>query len=274
MIIVRARTQIIYGNRNWVPVYIYGTTPSYLDVRGWPLSAGGAFSEADVRNANKVCLLGQTIARELFQGESPLGKEIRINNVAFKVIGVLTPKGANMFGIDQDDILLAPWTTIKYRVTGSAMDDANQSARSTSSDTSQKVNTLSELYPSTERKLYPEPSVSQAANYPQPVRFNDIRAIVVAARSTEEVDTAIEQITQLLKERHRIRPGEPDDFYIRNMTEMTEALTSTATMMTKLLLVVALISLVVGGVGIMNIMLVSVTERTREIGRASCRERV
>ena len=264
--VVRARTQVIYGNRNWVPVYIFGTTPSYLEVREWPLAAGGVFSDADVRNTSKVCLVGQTIVRELFQGESPLGKEIRVNNVAFKVIGVLTSKGANMFGIDQDDILIAPWTTIKYRVTGSAMADANQSAKSTSSDTSQKVNTLSELYPSSERNLYPEPSVSQKANYPQPVRFTDVREILVSARSTKDIDNAIQQITQLLRERHRIRADEPDDFYIRNLSEITKAMTSTATMMTKLLLVVALISLVVGGVGIMNIMLVSVTERTREIG--------
>ncbi len=264
--VVRARTQVIYGNRNWVPVYIFGTTPAYLDVREWPLAEGEVFTEQDVRNTSKVCLLGQTIVRELFEGESPLGKEIRVNNVALRVIGVLTSKGANMVGIDQDDVILAPWTTIKYRVTGSAMASANQSAASASSDTSQKVNTLSELYPSTKQKLYPEPSVSQAANYPQPVRFTDVREILVAARSTMEVDNAIQQITQLLRERHRIRAGEPDDFYIRNMTEMTKALTSTATMMTKLLLVVALISLVVGGVGIMNIMLVSVTERTREIG--------
>jgi macrolide transport system ATP-binding/permease protein len=264
--VVRARTQLIYGNRNWVPVYLFGTTPSYLAVREWPLAEGGVFSEADVRNANKVCLVGQTIVRELFQGESPLGKEIRVNNVAVKVIGVLTSKGANMFGTDQDDILIAPWTTIKYRVTGSAMASANQSAKTTSSDSSQKVNTLSELYPSTDLKLYPEPSTSQKANYPQPVRFSNVRSILVAVRSPEEVPNAIEQITQLLKERHRIRPGEPDDFYIRNLAEIIKALTSTSTLMTKLLLVVALISLVVGGVGIMNIMLVSVTERTREIG--------
>ena len=146
------------------------------------------------------------------------------------------------------------------------MADANQSAKSTSSDTSQKVNTLSELYPSSERNLYPEPSVSQKANYPQPVRFTDVREILVSARSTKDIDNAIQQITQLLRERHRIRADEPDDFYIRNLSEITKAMTSTATMMTKLLLVVALISLVVGGVGIMNIMLVSVTERTREIG--------
>ena len=126
--IVRARTQVIYGNRNWVPIYIYGTTPAYLDVREWPLAEGKVFSEQDVRNASKVCLLGQRLVRELFQGESPLGKEVRVNNVSFKVIGVLSPKGANMMGLDQDDILLAPWTSIKYRVAGSSMANVNQSA--------------------------------------------------------------------------------------------------------------------------------------------------
>ncbi len=266
--VVRARTQVIYGNRNWVPVFIYGTTPAYLDVREWPLAEGEIFSEQDVRNASKVCLLGQRLVTELFQGESPLGKEVRVNKVAFKVIGILSPKGANMMGIDQDDILLAPWTAIKYRVTGSSMADVNQSVQSTSSgaDTSQKVNTLNQIYPSTKLNLYPEQSAAQAANTPQPVRFTNVDQILAAARSTPEISNAIQQITQLLRERHRIRPGEPEDFSIRDMTEMTKALSSTATMMTKLLLVVALISLVVGGVGIMNIMLVSVTERTREIG--------
>jgi macrolide transport system ATP-binding/permease protein len=266
--VVRARTQVIYGNRNWVPVFIYGTTPAYLDVREWPLAEGEVFSDQDVRNASKVCLLGQRLITELFQGESPLGKEVRVNKVAFKVIGILSPKGANMVGIDQDDILLAPWTTIKYRVAGTSLADVNQSTPSTSSgtDTSQKVNTLSQIYPSTKVELYPEQSASQAANTPQPVRFTNVDQILAAARSTPEIPNAIQQITQLLRERHRIRPGEPEDFSIRDMTEMTKALSSTATMMTKLLLVVALISLVVGGVGIMNIMLVSVTERTREIG--------
>jgi ABC-type antimicrobial peptide transport system permease subunit len=190
-----------------------------------------------------------------------------VNNVAFKVIGVLTNKGANMVGIDQDDNLLAPWTTIKYRVVGSSLESANQSSQTTSgSDTSQQVNTLSQLYPNKKNKLYPEQSPTQAANTPLPVRFANVNEILTAARSAEEVPAAIRQITQLLRERHRIRPGEPDDFYIRNLTEMTKALSSTATLMTQLLLAVALISLVVGGVGIMNIMLVSVTERTREIG--------
>jgi macrolide transport system ATP-binding/permease protein len=266
--IVRVRTQVVYGNKNWVPVYIYGTTPTYLDVREWPLAEGEAFSDQDVRNASKVCVLGQRLVKELFQGENPLGKEVRVNNVAFKVIGILTAKGANMVGIDQDDILLAPWTTIKYRVSGSSLAETNQSAATTTSstDTSQQVNTLSDLYPTKKLSLYPAQSQIQAADTPLPVRFTNVDSILAAARSTREIPAAINQITQLLRERHRVKPGEPEDFSIRDMTEMTKALTSTAGMMTKLLLVVAMISLVVGGVGIMNIMLVSVTERTREIG--------
>ena len=265
--VVRARTQVIYGNRNWVPTFIYGTTPGWLDVREWGLAQGDMFTERDVRNASKVCVLGQRLVRELFQGENPIGKEVRIQNVSFRVIGVLTAKGANMMGMDQDDVLLAPWTTIKFRVTGSSASTANQSAASTaSSATSTTVNTLNQIYPTSQKKLYPEQSATQAANTPQPVRFINVDQILAAGRSTEEIPAAIKQITQILRERHRIGPGEPDDFSIRDMTEMTKALSSTGTMMTRLLLAVALISLLVGGVGIMNIMLVSVTERTREIG--------
>ena len=126
--VVRARTQVIYGNRNWVPSFIYGTTPAWLDVREWGLAEGDMFTERDVRNASKVCVLGQRLVRELFQGENPIGKEVRVQNVSFRVIGVLTAKGANMMGMDQDDVLLAPWTTIKFRVTGSSATTANQSA--------------------------------------------------------------------------------------------------------------------------------------------------
>jgi len=265
--IVRARTQVIYGNRNWVPTFIYGTTPAYLDVREWSLTEGDIFTERDVRNGSKVCILGQRLVRELFQGESPLGKEVRVQNVSFKVIGILSTKGANMMGMDQDDILLAPWTTIKYRVTGSSLANVNQSATSSSSSgASDQVNSLNQIYPEAKVNLYPIPSATQQADTPLPVRFANVDQILTAARSTEEVANAIRQVSQLLRERHRIRTGEPDDFNVRDMTEMTKALSSTATMMTKLLLAVALISLVVGGVGIMNIMLVSVMERTREIG--------
>lgn len=266
--VVRARTQVIYGNRNWVPTFIYGTTPDWLDVREWGLSEGDMFTDRDVRNASKVCVLGQRLVRELFQGEDPIGKEVRVQNVSFRVVGVLSSKGANMMGMDQDDVLLAPWTTIKFRVTGSSAETGNQSAAASTSGsaTSTTVNTLNQIYPTSQKKLYPEQSATQAADTPQPVRFINVDQILTAGRSTQEIPDAIKQITQLLRERHRIGPGEADDFNIRDMTEMTKALSSTGTMMTKLLLAVALISLLVGGVGIMNIMLVSVTERTREIG--------
>jgi len=263
--VVRARTQVVYGNRNWVPSSIFGTTPAFLDVRDWTdLAEGELFNDRDVLNANKVCLLGQTLAQELFQGESPVGKEIRVKNVLFRIVGVLSRKGADMMGHDQDDILLAPWTTIKYRVTGSTLENINQSSSSVGSANS--LNTLSNLYPSDQPSLYPERSEVQAADNPMPVRFTNLDHILTTARSTEEVQAAIQQITRTLRERHRIRLREADDFYIRDMTEMTTTLSSTTTLMTNLLMCVAMISLVVGGVGIMNIMLVSVTERTREIG--------
>ena len=262
--VVRARTQVVYGNRNWVPSSMYGTTAEFLKVREWGgLEEGETFTERDVLNGNKVCLVGKTLVRELFDNQSPIGKEIRVNNVSFRVVGVLASKGANMMGMDQDDILLAPWSTIKNRVTGSSLQSTNQSAVS-SSDSS--TNTLSNLYPSEETSLYPEQSEVQAADNPMPVRFTNIDQILAAARSPEQIQPAIKQITQLLRERHRIRDGESEDFTIRDMTEMTKMLSSTTTLMTNLLLCVAMISLVVGGVGIMNIMLVSVTERTREIG--------
>src|SRR6266540_3613037 len=263
--IVRARTQVVYGNRNWVPLYIYGTTPAFLNVRDWnDLTEGEPFTERDVRNSDKVCLIGQTLVRELFGPESPVGQSIRVQNVSFKVIGVLSPRGANMMGVDQDDILIAPWTTIKYRVVGSSASTVNQS--SAGAQNSSGVNSLNQLYPNTQNSLYPAPSTSEQADTPQPVRFVNVDQILVAARSSAEIPAAIQQITELLRERHHIRPGEASDFNIRDMTELTKTMSATMTLMTKLLLCVAMISLVVGGVGIMNIMLVSVTERTREIG--------
>jgi len=263
--VVRARTQVVYGNRNWVPMFIYGTTPDFLVVRDWTNPDDGEpFTDRDVRNSSKVCLIGQTLVRELFDNQLPVGKEIRLQNVAFKVVGVLRRKGANMMGMDQDDIVVAPWTTIKYRVTGSSLGNVNQSAASSLGAAT--VNSLNQIYPNSQQSLYPVPSATQQADTPQPVRFANVDQIIAAARSSAQIPIAIQQIATLLRERHRIRPGEPDDFNIRDMTEMTNAMTSTTSLMTKLLLCVAMISLVVGGVGIMNIMLVSVTERTREIG--------
>src|SRR5664279_2779870 len=255
--IVRARTQVVYGNRNWVPTYIYGTTPSFLGVREWTeLEEGESFTEHDVRNSSKVCIIGQTIVRELFGGQSPVGKEVRIRNVAFKVVGVLKKKGANMMGMDQDDILLAPWTTIKYRVVASSLGSSNQSSTTAANN----------LYPTAQLNLYPVPSDTELADTPKPIRFTTVDQILTAAGSSSQILVAIQQITTLLRERHHRRVADPNDFNVRDMTEITKAMSSTTEMITKLLLCVAMISLVVGGIGIMNIMLVSVTERTREIG--------
>ncbi|MEW6427892.1 MAG: ABC transporter permease [Thermodesulfobacteriota bacterium] len=267
--VVRTRAQVVYGNRNWIPTSIYGTTPSYLQVQSWPeLAEGESFTDRDVANANKVCLLGATLARELFQGESPVGRNVRVQNVSFRVVGVLGSKGANMVGMDQDDVLLAPWTTILYRVSGASQAASAAGTTSTGSygSTTNQVNTLSNIYPGGPPRLYPERSAIQQANHPMPLRSVSVDQILVAAASAGEIPAAIEQMSAILRERHRIRPGSPDDFNIRDMAEMTRALSSTSTLMTNLLLSVAMISLLVGGVGIMNIMLVSVTERTREIG--------
>jgi ABC-type antimicrobial peptide transport system permease subunit len=260
---VRARTQIVYGNRNWVPNQMFGTTGAFLDIRDWIVSEGQPFTDRDVLNANRVCLLGQTIVNELFQGQSAIGKEIRVNNVPLRVVGVLGRKGANMMGMDQDDILIAPWTVVKYRIAGSTLSSANQSASGGSSSSS---NTLSQLYPSDPPQLYPEQSEQQAQNSPMLVRFTSVDSIMAAARSAEQIPSAMQKMKQVLRRQHGLRTGQSDDFEVRDMAEMTDTLSSTTKLMTNLLLSVALISLVVGGVGIMNIMLVSVTERTREIG--------
>jgi len=260
--VVQARTQVVYGNRNWVPFQILGTTPEYLAIRDWQqMGAGEPFTDLDLRNANRVCMIGQTLANELFRGEPPLGKTIRIQNVPFKVIGVLGRKGANMMGMDQDDVVLAPWTTIKYRVSGNSVTQTNQSSAASSSE-----NTTSALYSRTSADLYPERSATQQRNTPQPVRFINVDTLSVRANSTAEIPLAIKQMTAVLRDRHRIKPGQADDFNVQDMTEMTRTLGGASALMTRLLLFVAAISLMVGGVGIMNIMLVSVTERTREIG--------
>ena len=199
--IVRARTQIVYGNRNWVPTYIYGSTPSFLQVRDWTdMDEGEAFTEHDVRNASKVCIVGKTIVRELFAGQSPIGKEIRVRNVAFKVVGVLEQKGANMMGQDQDDILLAPWTTIKYRVVATSLSGGNQSTTNTSNST--EVNSLSMIYPNISTSLYPTQSTNEAADVPQPIRFANVDQILTNAR-------AARGISPRHRADHRRGPGEP-----------------------------------------------------------------
>jgi len=263
--IVSTAGQVVYGNRNWVPMRIVGSTPGYLTVRDWTeMDEGEMFSDRDVTSANRVCAIGRTLARELFQGESPVGKDIRLKNVSLKIVGVLGRKGANMMGEDQDDIIIAPWTTIKYRISGTRTAQANAKAAASTSGL-EKINSLKNPYPGTVT-LYPVQSAVQQANTPQPVRFATVDLILTKAASASRTKEAIAEITALLHERHRIREDQDDDFQIRDMAEIISAMSSMSKMMGGLLLIVAMISLAVGGVGIMNIMLVSVTERTREIG--------
>ena len=263
---VDCRMQVIYGNRNWQPWKIFGTAPAYLAVRAWTdLEEGEPFTDSDVRSGASVCLLGQTPARELFGDSSPVGKVVRVRGVPLKVVGVLRRKGASMMGLDQDDLVVAPWTTVKFRINSSKLAFADLAAATATSSLNQ-VNTLDKLYPEQQAQIYPLRSDVEIADRPQLVRFADLDDIYVSANSPEEIPQAIEQISQLLRQRHRLRNGQPDDFGIRNWTEISKTLGSTTAVMTSLLLSVALISLIVGGVGIMNIMLVSVTERTREIG--------
>lgn len=206
--------QAINGALNW-PTTIYGVSPAYLDIRQWALKDGIPFSEEDVRASAKVCLLGQTVVSNLFpNGDNPIGKIIRFNNIPFQVIGVLEAKGQSSFGQDQDDAIIAPYTTVQKRI-------------------------LASIY---------------------------FRTIYASAVSESASDAATDEITSIIRKQHRLRASDEDDFQVRTMAELISALSSTSNLLTILLTAIAGISLVIGGIGIMNIMYVSVTERTREIG--------
>src|SRR6185295_951923 len=210
---VNSRTQLVVGNMNW-NTSLQGVSEQYPEVRKWTIQSGTFFTDADVRTAGRVIVIGQTVADNLFPGMDPVGQTMRVANLPFRVSGVMTRKGQDQQGRDQDDIAFAPYTTVQKKVLGSPR--------------------LQVAYAS---------AISQDATY-----------------------TAQEQITELLRQRHKLGDNEANDFTVRNMTDIAEAANETNNTMTLLLACIASVSLLVGGIGIMNIMLVSVTERTREIG--------
>jgi putative ABC transport system permease protein len=210
---VVSTTQVAAGNQNWF-TRIYGESADYLDIRQWPLADGVPFTPQDVRSANKVCIVGRTTAAQIYGNDNPVGQVLRVKNVPFTITGVLMPKGLSTQGVDQDDVVIMPYTSAMKRVAGGTT----------------------------------------------------LRNINVQVGSAKELDAAQQQIVALLRQRHNIRTGRDDDFTVRNQQEIADAATATTAVMTILLGSIAGVSLVVGGIGIMNIMLVSVTERTREIG--------
>ncbi len=211
--VISARGQVIGGIGNWFTI-IQGVSPDYIDIRSWGLESGEFFTDRDVMARSKVCVIGSEIKKNLFPNDDPIGQQIRIRNVPFKIIGVLKEKGQTAVGTSNDDVILAPSRTVLDRLSGG--------------------------------------------------RF--ISSIQVSAINNDKITAAIAELKSLMRESHKLFQGEDDDFTIRDQSDLTEAATETSRILTILLASVAGVSLIVGGIGIMNIMLVSVTERTREIG--------
>jgi len=210
---VRGGAQVGAGNQNWSTT-VLGESPEYFDIRQWPLVEGAVFTEQDVRSANKVAIIGKTVATQLYGNDDPIGQVMRIKNVPFIIVGILTSKGLSVMGSDQDDIVIVPYTSGMKRIMGTTV----------------------------------------------------LRTINVQGATINLLPSIQRQISDLLRQRHRITQGKDDDFTVRNQQEIADAATATTKVMTLLLGAIASVSLLVGGIGIMNIMLVSVTERTREIG--------
>lgn len=260
--VVRASGQIIVGNTNWNPNSITGGNEHYLAIEGWEVEKGRAFTKAQVDNSERVCLIGSTIANKLFESVDPIGQEVRIKDVVFTIIGVLGSRGANMMGNDQDDCLILPWTSIRTRLMGSSATAAL--SKSGASNASKPSST--DTFPTGAVSFYPGVDLQPYSNAPHPLRTRTVDSIIVQIKSSENATPAMDAMTAVLRRQHQLEPGVLDDFEMRDRAQFSKMVTSTSETMSNLLLAVALISLVVGGVGIMNIMMVSVTERTREIG--------
>jgi macrolide transport system ATP-binding/permease protein len=258
----RQVAQVVSGNHNW-STNIQGTTSSYFAIREWPPSIGRIFTDSEEKAGAAVCLLGQTVVNNLFgEGQNPVGATIRVKNFPMRVIGVLSIKGQSSYGQDQDDVVIVPFNTAERKVLGvSGSPSASSPAAAATASASNpyaSVPTTNSVYNS-----------STAATSPfggAPKITGVVNTMFVKASSSEQVDSAVAQVTKTLHERHHIQAKQDDDFTVRNLSEIAAASENATQVMTLLLLAVASISLLVGGIGIMNIMLVSVTERTREIG--------
>ena len=260
--VVKTSAQVIVNGLNWSPETIAGGNEHYLDIESWKIAEGRGFDKSMVDNADRVCVVGRTIVKELFPDVNPIGQDIRIRDVIFKVIGVLEEKGAGHWGNDQDNSIFLPWTSIRMRLMGSP-----STAVLTIAGAANKAKTnAAATFPSSSVALYPGTDLQSFTNAPHPLRTRTVNYVVAKIYDTENATPAMDAMTPVLRRHRGLKVGQLDDFEMRDSAQFSKMVTSTADTMSNLLLAVAMISLVVGGVGIMNIMMVSVTERTREIG--------